>query len=704
MDEESIIQSQLEIQNNLNHSNSYEESLFNGNSHTNANTEEIITQVNSEQLSSESNSILNNQNQKPNEEIIENDNKQLYLQTAIGARNHSFDNLSPIPQDSYNSDLSDDEFVECNDEIEFLQTPMQDTDSKKQFDGGHLEWKEEAESIQAQTQNNFGEIPDDEILKGFVIKNLDDGSESNLYEHLQAVHPFFTQLVMRDKLNPNEEDEEQEKKDKRNKKGLSATIGKFLSKKKDDKDDLNKKGKELISPEPTTLRSPNQMRVHCKRKKVRQFTDLRAVESIFAHDGAIWCMEFSINGDFLATAGQDGNICIWKVNKNKYRDSLLEKGKDLRENNSFLSSTTSTPIPFNDTLYSEKKKSLNDSNELNVNDLKDISIDKLNDSTTDSQEQTESNTTNIAESQSKEYPRWISKKPVQFFKSKQRSDVVALAWSKRNFLISSSMDHRVSVWHVTKQECLVSFKHNELVTSVAFHPEDDSLFVTGSFDEKVRLFNLRSRELVSFVDTKSMITAIGFAEQGKTLVAGTYDGKCIFYSLRGTELSRRTIIDVRSRRGKNKGKKVTGVVASPDQRGILVTTNDSRVRVYSLVDFSEMCKFKGFVNTSSQIKATYNLEGSMILSGSENHNVYLWSVNKDLNIEKKKISALRKKSVIDSYESFKNSDSTVTNCLFAPFQFSYSSDFASTYGTIIATSNYKGELCIYESLGAPEKN
>jgi hypothetical protein len=44
------------------------------------------------------------------------------------------------------------------------------------------------------------------------------------------------------------------------------------------------------------------------------------------------------------------------------------------------------------------------------------------------------------------------------------------------------------------------------------------------------MFNLRDREIVNFVDTKYMITAVGFSGDGKIAMSGTYDGKCLFYN------------------------------------------------------------------------------------------------------------------------------------------------------------------------------
>lgn len=47
-------------------------------------------------------------------------------------------------------------------------------------------------------------------------------------------------------------------------------------------------------------------------------------------------------------------------------------------------------------------------------------------------------------------------------------DVLDLSWSKNNFLLSSSMDKTVRLWHVSRPECLCIFQHSDFVTSVAF--------------------------------------------------------------------------------------------------------------------------------------------------------------------------------------------------------------------------------------------
>lgn len=60
----------------------------------------------------------------------------------------------------------------------------------------------------------------------------------------------------------------------------------------------------------------------------------------------------------------------------------------------------------------------------------------------------------------------------------------------------------------------------------------------------------------------------------------------------------------------------------PEQ--ILVTTNDSRIRLYNTDDFVMNAKYKGVINDTLQITASFSENGKQIISGSENGKVSVW--------------------------------------------------------------------------------
>lgn len=217
------------------------------------------------------------------------------------------------------------------------------------------------------------------------------------------------------------------------------------------------------------------------------------------------------------------------------------------------------------------------------------------------------------------------------------------------------------LWHVTREECLCCFKHSDFVTSIQFHPRDDRFFVAGSLDSKLRLWSIPDKSVAYAVSLPDLITAVAFSPDGKVAIAGCLNGLCSFYETEG--LKYQTQIHVRSAHGKNaKGSKVTGIQAinyPPDDPNgeikLLVTSNDSRVRVYNLRDKGLELKLKGNENSSSQIHATFSDDARYIICGSEDRKAYIWSTSQQ--------EAEKDKRPVEIFEAH---SAIVTTALIAP--------------------------------------
>ncbi|XP_045449349.1 WD repeat-containing protein 44 [Melitaea cinxia] len=337
-----------------------------------------------------------------------------------------------------------------------------------------------------------------------------------------------------------------------------------------------------------------------------------------AHAGAVWCCKFSVCGRLLATAGQDRLLRVW-VTRDAHR-----MFQDMR------------------TKYNAKQKA----------------------SPTPSQESLAS----LAppppspEDQPLGPSAPFCPKPFCIY-SGHTSDLLDVSWSKNNFILSSSMDKTVRLWHISRGECLCCFQHIDFVTAIVFHPRDDRYFLSGSLDGKLRLWDIPDKKVAVWneVDGKTkLITAANFCQNGKFAVVGTYDGRCIFYTT--DQLKYHTQIDVRSTRGKNStGRKISGIEPMPNDDKILVTSNDSRIRLYDLRDLNLSCKYKGYVNVSSQIKASFSHDGKYIVSGSENQCIYIWKTCHDYS----KFTSVRRDRN-DFWEGIKAHNAVVTCAVFAP--------------------------------------
>ena len=86
---------------------------------------------------------------------------------------------------------------------------------------------------------------------------------------------------------------------------------------------------------------------------------------------------------------------------------------------------------------------------------------------------------------------------------------------------------------------------------------------------------------------------------------------------------------MKNKRGQHaRGKKVTGLsfAPGPGPSSLLITSNDSRVRLYE--GYTLRSKYKGHSNKSTQIKATFSPKGDYVICGSDDGLVYVWSTKK----------------------------------------------------------------------------
>ncbi|KAL2888479.1 putative WD repeat-containing protein C3H5.08c [Ceratocystis lukuohia] len=313
-----------------------------------------------------------------------------------------------------------------------------------------------------------------------------------------------------------------------------------------------------------------------------------------SHDGAVWCMEFSQDGKYLAAAGQDGIVRVYAV---------LASPEDR------YSEEDSTPDPS----HGERLRA----------------------------------------------PVFRSR-PVREFAGHE-GEVLDLTWSKNGFLLSSSMDKTVRLWHLDYRESLCVFKHRDFVTSISFHPRDDRFFLAGSLDCILRLWSIPDKAVAFSATVPDMITAVSFSPDGQTSIAGMLHGLCMFFETEGLKLQKE--MHVRSSRGRNaKGSKITGIetLETPSYHDggvkVLITSNDSRIRQYNMRDKSLDIKLKGHENVSSQIHSRLSEDGQFVICGSEDKRVFIWPTNLNEGDAKDK----------RPLEYFEAHDDVVTVAMFAP--------------------------------------
>lgn len=588
-----------------------------------------------------------------------------------------------------------------------------DRERRKSGDRDKKSSKDSSRCSSPNTEDPEGEVPvasrprsnsgrtltDEEILESVLVLNLDTGEKvplniaedkipkgvnpltlhiMKITQEMEGLHKsgyglFWIPREGKESLEEGARGEEDSKSlsEETGVKRKGLKLKKFLEKKmKKNVDKLKTAADQVIHGDETGIEEEVNVdgkifKLKAHHKGTKEFNQLKMLQDMSGvHTGAVWTMKFSPCGKLLATGGQDNMLRIW-VLKAAYPhfDDMRTKYADVRV----------SPAPSLESLNSI------------------VSENSVGDFLTQAQTMSD---------EDKDAP--FMSRPLCVYKG-HASDVLDVSWSKNYFILSSSMDKTVRLWHISRRECLCIFQHIDFVTAIVFHPKDDRYFLSGSLDGKLRLWNIPEKKVTMWNEVSSLITTANFCHNGKFAVAGTYDGKCIFYTTE--QLKYYTQIHVRSTRGKNaKGSKITGVEPLPGEDKILVTSNDSRIRLYDLRDLTLTCKYKGCTNNSSQIKASFSPKSKYLICGSEDHFVYIWKTQHEFY---KFSSARRDRN--DYWEAIKVHNATVTAAVFAPNPSLFirskrqesdsSKEIEETPRQVMVTADFTGAIKVVLNLG-----
>ncbi|KAG6515671.1 WD repeat-containing protein 44-like isoform X1 [Zingiber officinale] len=399
----------------------------------------------------------------------------------------------------------------------------------------------------------------------------------------------------------------------------------------DDKDTSSEKGGRRSSSATDDSQDGTQgldirVKVWQYGKSHKELTGLYMSQAIQAHNGSIWSIKFSLDGRYLASAGEDCVIHVWEVSDISTRSDLLKAAEENENFRPFAMTINNSPSDPRSVLASAEANPSDKKRRGKIpNGRKSNSSDSV---------------------MMPEHVFALSDNPVCSFRG-HVDDVLDLSWSKSQYLLSSSMDKTVRLWDLPSNSCLKIFTHSDYVTCIQFNPIDDRYFISGSLDEKVRIWSIPDRQIVDWNDLHEMVTAACYTPDGQGALVGSHKGSCHLYDTSDNKLLQKSQLDLQNKRKRSRHKKITGFQFGPGSNSkMLVTSADSRVRV---VDGSDLVhKFKGFRNRSSQISAYWTAGGKYAICASEDSHVYIWRYDEDSQANRTKTAP----TVTQSYEHF----------------------------------------------------
>lgn len=182
------------------------------------------------------------------------------------------------------------------------------------------------------------------------------------------------------------------------------------------------------------------VKVSVARKPFKELSDLRLVQQVAAHQGVIWAMRFSRTGRYLATAGQDGVVAVWEVVQRRGESTTPRSATAAAAGASSAGeeSQPASPLRGGSTAASSV-----------AGEEEKFGSGSVSPVGSGSGESGSGNAT---------YGVPVLRgRPYRVYHG-HKQDILDVAWSKTNFLLSASMDKTVRLWHVSMDDCLRIFK------------------------------------------------------------------------------------------------------------------------------------------------------------------------------------------------------------------------------------------------------
>lgn len=230
-------------------------------------------------------------------------------------------------------------------------------------------------------------------------------------------------------------------------------------------------------------------------------------------------------------------------------------------------------------------------------------------------------------------------------------------------ILTASGDQTIRLWDVQAKECLGVMKgHTGSVKSLCSHPLQSDLFVSGSRDGSIAFWDMRSdpascnrtneecfttvatikdahvpshgrRMRRNKVASKSITSVLYHKDERVVISAGAADSVVKFWDTRKlkapiTQTPPQCQTSVEGKEGR-----VHGIASlSLDSSGefLISSCMDNKIYLYNAFqpDKGHLKSFAGHVLGSFYIKASFSPDGTHILSGSSDENVFIWQVDR----------------------------------------------------------------------------
>jgi WD40 repeat protein len=196
--------------------------------------------------------------------------------------------------------------------------------------------------------------------------------------------------------------------------------------------------------------------------------------------------------------------------------------------------------------------------------------------------------------------------------------VESIAFNSQGTILASGSDDRtIKLWDISNGQCLATFEgHTHLMRSVAFSPDGQTL-ASGSHDRTIKLWDINTgRCLKTLQGHTSHVWSVAFSPDGQTLASGSDDRTVKLWDVY-TGQALRTLWGYTNQ--------VRSVAFSPDGQTLASGSSDCTVRLWNLHEGKCLKTLRG--HTNWVLSVAFSPDGQSLASSSCDCTVKLWDLH-----------------------------------------------------------------------------
>jgi len=321
------------------------------------------------------------------------------------------------------------------------------------------------------------------------------------------------------------------------------------------------------------------------------------------HQSWVWSVNFSPNGEYLATASTDRTARLWDLSGNELTQFIGHQGEVVSVN--FSPDGQYLATASNDRTARLWDLSGNKLTQFIGHQGRVLSVnfspngECLATASTDG-------TARLWDLSGNELTQFIG----------HQGEVRSVNFSPTGeYLATASADHTARLWDLSGNQ-LIEFKgHRGVVLSISFSP-NGKYIATASVDRTARLWDLSGNQLIEFKGHRGVVLSISFSPNGKYIATASADSTARLWDLSGSQLA-----ELKGHLGW-----VRSVSFSPNGDYLATGSSDQTARLWKL-SRNKTAQFKGHQGKVNDV--SFSPDGDYLATVSSDRTARLWKLSQN---------------------------------------------------------------------------